>query len=116
MFKPEASGLSIVVFVDVGDDFSEPDGGGSQRVIPSASGNTESHLLLATGSPALVIGHFSVNDFKNNEIILTSLFHKYWITIYFTIAALNSAITCNRYYITASIFSPRHCCLLFFIT
>lgn len=48
MFEPEASSLSVVVIVDIGDDFSEADGGGSWWVFSAASGNTEGHLLLGT--------------------------------------------------------------------
>lgn len=55
MHKPEASSGSIVVIVDIGDDSVEPDSRASWWVLNSASGNTESHLLLDTNIPAVTV-------------------------------------------------------------
>lgn len=52
MFEPEVSSLSVVVIVDIGDDFSEPDCGASWWVYAGASGDTEGHFLLDTSNPA----------------------------------------------------------------
>lgn len=51
-FEPEASSLRVVVIVDVGDDFREPDRSGSQRLFAAGSGDTEGHPLLGTSNPA----------------------------------------------------------------
>lgn len=53
VFEPEASSLSVVVIIDVGDDFSEADGGGSRRGFAASSGHTEGHFLSGTSDPAL---------------------------------------------------------------
>lgn len=52
VFEPEVSSLSVVVIVDIGDDFSEPDCGGSRWIFSAASGNTEGNLLLDTSNSA----------------------------------------------------------------
>lgn len=52
VFEPEVSSLSVVVIVDIGDDFSEPDCGGSRWIFAADSGDTEGHLLLDTSNPA----------------------------------------------------------------
>lgn len=52
VFEPEVSSHSVVVIVDIGDDFSEPDCGGSRWIVVGYSGDTEGHLLLDTSNPA----------------------------------------------------------------
>lgn len=52
VFSPEASCVSPVVIVDVGDDISEPNDTGSVRVFTGSSGHTEGRLLLYSNSPA----------------------------------------------------------------
>ncbi len=51
-FSPEASCGGVVVIVDVGDDFGEPNDAGFVREVVGSSGHTEGRLLLDSNSPA----------------------------------------------------------------